>query len=299
MKTIIGIDHGYGFMKTVSKVFLSGITEFEVEPPFQQRTLKFNNKYYVIGDERQGYQPNKTENNNYYLLTLACIAEELRSRGKRIDDIILAVGLPLEFIGSQKDEFKKYLTQNKDVNFLYEGERYSVKISNVYVFPQAYSIIAKDISSYTGSKLVIDIGSWTVDIIPITNKMPKQSSCESLSLGVIICIERIQKEFRRIFNNEVEDSLLQELLQGRKKLPEKYLKIAEKVIFDYVKEIIVALKQKKFNLDVTPIVYCGGGATVMRLYGEYEKDMTSFIEDIHANARGYEFLCKGILKQRQ
>lgn len=297
--TVIGIDHGYGYMKTANTVFLTGITEFEVEPPFQHKMLKYNGKYYVVGDTRLGYQALKTENENYYLLTLTCIAEEIRTVGRHKDEITLAVGLPLEYIGAQKDDFKRYLMRNgKDIKFQYEGENYNIKVSDVYIFPQAYAIIAKDIASYVGTKIVVDIGSWTIDIIPITNKMPKQSACESLPLGVITCIERIQKEFRRIFNAEVEDVQIQEVLMGKEVLPNKYLKVAEKVIREYAQEIVIALKQKKFNLDVTPVVYCGGGATVMKLFGTYDKDMTAFIEDINANAKGYEYLCKGIMRKK-
>lgn len=299
MNTVIGIDHGYGYMKTANAApFLSGITEFKVEPPFSNRTLCFDGRYYVCGEQRAGYNPLKTENLNYYILTLASMAEELKIKKASYADVTLAVGLPLEYFGNQKDSFRKYLTQNKEVKFKYEGISYEVKIQDVYIFPQGYSIVAQNIKEYMGTKLVIDVGSWTVDIIPFLNMMPQQGRCESIPYGVISCIERIQQEFRRVFNSEVDDNQIQDIFLGRNSLPEKYLEAAEDIIRAYVKEIMNQLQQKKYNLDVMEVYYCGGGASVIKKYGEYDCRLTHFIEDINANAKGYEYLCKGILNKR-
>ena len=58
---IIGIDHGYGYVKTVHSSFVAGVTPFGVEPPLLDRVLKYDGKYYIIGGERQGVQRLKTE----------------------------------------------------------------------------------------------------------------------------------------------------------------------------------------------------------------------------------------------
>ena len=42
----------------------------------------------------------KTSNDNYYLLTMAAIAQEIRyRRGERKTDVVLAAGLPLASFG--------------------------------------------------------------------------------------------------------------------------------------------------------------------------------------------------------
>ena len=53
----------------------------------------------------------KTSNDNYYLLTMAAIAQEIRyRRGERKTDVVLAAGLPLASFGREKKGFREYLS---------------------------------------------------------------------------------------------------------------------------------------------------------------------------------------------
>lgn len=302
MTYIIGIDHGYGYIKTAHSCFLSGISEFALEPPFKHHCVEWQGKYYVCGDARQGYKTRKTEDDNYYILTLAAIAEELRSHHTNTGSIILAAGLPLEYFGSQKAEFHDYLYRGgKTVKYIYEDIEYSIKIEKVQLFPQGYAIIAGDLGSgkYDGTKIVVDVGSWTVDILPIQKRYPVQQRTESIPYGVINGIELVQKEFRRVYGAEAEDSQIQAvMMQEDSGLPAAYKKMAEKVIRDYANEIMTQLRQKKYNLDLTPVVFCGGGAAVIKNFADYP-ETAEFITDIHANAAGYEFLCKGMNQKKK
>ena len=52
------------------------------------------------------------------------------------------------------------------------------------------------------------------------------------------------------------------------------------------------IREHKYNLQLTPITFVGGGATVMKLFSSNAGDNISYIEDVRANAKGYEFLAK-------
>ena len=80
---IIGIDHGYYAIKTRQVSFPSGIIRYDYEPYTMQNVLQYQGKYYVCGTGRQTLVKNKTSNDNYYLLTLAAIAEEIKHRKDR------------------------------------------------------------------------------------------------------------------------------------------------------------------------------------------------------------------------
>ena len=43
-------------------------------------------------------------------------------------------------------------------------------------------------------------------------------------------------------------------------------------------------------MKLTPIIFVGGGATVMKHYGGLTQNNISYLEDIRANAQGYEYL---------
>ena len=48
---------------------------------------------------------------------------------------------------------------------------------------------------------------------------------------------------------------------------------------------------------VTPITFVGGGAGVMKQYGELNQKNISYIDDVRANAKGYEYLAKHYLER--
>ena len=74
---IIGIDHGYGNMKTANCCFQTGVIESDTEPPFANDLLIWNNKYYSIGVGHKEFTADKFIDEDYYILDIAAIAREL------------------------------------------------------------------------------------------------------------------------------------------------------------------------------------------------------------------------------
>ena len=59
---IIGIDHGYGNMKTANHCFRTGILGFDSEPLFTRDMLVYNGRYFLIGEGHKEFLGRKTEN---------------------------------------------------------------------------------------------------------------------------------------------------------------------------------------------------------------------------------------------
>ena len=198
---IVGIDHGYYAIKTKHVSFPSGIIEYDYEPYTMQNVLQYRGKYYVCGTGRQTLVKNKTSNDNYYLLTLAAIAEEIKHRkAERKTEVILAVGLPLSSFGREKQGFREYLLRKEQpVSFLYESEWYEIQIKDVKLFPQGYSALAlhPEYLKNEPSVLLVDVGGWTVDLMRLDNGVPNAATCRSLELGVIRCIDETAEQVRR------------------------------------------------------------------------------------------------------
>lgn len=119
---VIGIDHGWSMMKTVTQVFVTGVKEITTTPALFGDVLEYDGKYYKIGTVRQEVKDTKVEDDSFYLLTLAAVAKELKKRGLSDAKVFLAVGLPLTRFGAERNNFIKYLTKNKRVDFRYENE---------------------------------------------------------------------------------------------------------------------------------------------------------------------------------
>lgn len=77
---IIGIDHGYGNIKTAHTCFRTGVTVHDREPTFKNDLLIFNGKYYTIGEGHKEFAADKMTDGDYYILTLAAIGRELNIR---------------------------------------------------------------------------------------------------------------------------------------------------------------------------------------------------------------------------
>ena len=58
---VIGIDHGYGNMKTATRCFSSGVARYDKESIFQNNLLVYNGMYYQIGEEHKEFCAEKTQ----------------------------------------------------------------------------------------------------------------------------------------------------------------------------------------------------------------------------------------------
>ena len=155
-KIIIGVDHGYGNMKTAHRVFKTGVECFEEEPIVSMNYIKYKDRYYVIGENHLIYQGNKTDSDEFHILTLAALAEELKFRGIHEANVTLAVGLPLAWAKAQAADFKKYLMQEQELHFEFRKERYHVHLCGVEVFPQGFAAVV-NLGVMTGMNMLADI----------------------------------------------------------------------------------------------------------------------------------------------
>lgn len=185
-------------------------------------------------------------------------------------------------------------------SFAFEKERYHISIDNICVYPQCYAAVVDRIDRFPEKQLAVDIGSWTVDIMPIVNGLPDESACVTQPHGIITCIQQINKECVRQLNAEVDEYDIQKVMvSGGGDLPEKYRKIIIKEIRGYCRQIYHSLRELGYNMDLTQIIFVGGGAGVMKRFGGLEQKNIQYIEDVKANARGYELLGNTYLAQLQ
>ena len=97
----IGIDHGYGNIKTAHHIFESGVIERERASELAGMTVEFEGKFYEIGSTHKEYQMDKVWDEDYYILTLAALAKELKGRGYATLPSSLRRGSPSSGLGSR------------------------------------------------------------------------------------------------------------------------------------------------------------------------------------------------------
>lgn len=138
---VIGIDHGYGNIKTAHCCFKTGVASYEKEPTFKSNLLIYEGRYYIIGEEHKEFISDKMTDSDYYILTLAAIARELHIRKQNSACVHLAAGLPLTWVSEQKDSFKAYLLQNESADFTFKGIDYHVDFVGADIFHRAFLLL--------------------------------------------------------------------------------------------------------------------------------------------------------------
>ena len=265
---IVGVDHGYAAMKTAHFSFPSGLVAYEHEPYTLKDVLEYGGKFYVVGSGRQALQKNKTQTEDYYLLTLAAIAKELSFRhAEPAAEIHLAAGLPLTSFGREKNAFRDYLLRDgKTVNFRYEGQEYSIAIRKVSLFPQGYAaVLTQSILLDEPSVIVADIGGWTVDLMRLDNRIPNASTCRSLELGMIRCLDEIGEQIRRTLGLSMTAAQMESVLRGDAvHINEDARKIIDRQADAYVHRLLSAITESGLDTRAMPAVFLGGGAALLK-----------------------------------
>lgn len=173
------------------------------------------------------------------------------------------------------------MRKNKEVSFKFEKKEYRVTIEKVAVYPQGYGAIVKQMPEFSQKELVVDIGSWTVDLLPIVNHSPDESMCVTTPDGIITCMRRINEQCVRQLNGEVDEYMIQEVMMtGTAKIDDAYLEIIKKEIEDYVQRIIRMIGEQGYNLKTIPITFVGGGAGIVKRFGNINQKNISYLEEI-------------------
>ena len=97
---VIGIDHGFCLVKSYHHIMSNGVARTSGKPPVLENSLYYYGNYYAINGSRMTVNEDKTENDNYFILTLAAIAKELKTREiEKFAKVVLGVGVPFKRFG--------------------------------------------------------------------------------------------------------------------------------------------------------------------------------------------------------
>ncbi|MFV0517206.1 MAG: hypothetical protein ACK5MV_07410 [Aminipila sp.] len=213
---VVGIDHGFSMMKTPHATFENGVEKLGGEATLTNNTLIYQGSYYKVGEGRLPLMQTKTENENYFLLTLAAIAKEMD---------------------------------------IYQQQ--------------------------------------SADVIHTRNYVPVESESTSIPEALIQCMEGIKSNVYQNCNRRVsEDMIHQMILEKDVNIPTDCKVIIREGLADFAKGMEAKLAELGFDLEMFTVIYAGGGATLMKNYGTLKSANIHYLEDIRANAKGYEFLAK-------
>ena len=297
---IIAIDHGYSNIKTANICFKAGVIAHEGKPAFTNDLLVYDGRCYTIGEGHKEYSPFKTNDQDYYLLTLAAIAWELNLRGLGEAKVIIAAGLPLTWVKEQGEGFRAYLLQNLEVKFSFRNTAYHVEFADALIYPQGFAAVADHMKTFTGTNMLTDIGNGTMNIMQLIDRKPIQSTCITEFFGTHQCTLRIRETLLSRFGKTAGEELIDEFIRtGKADIDQRYQDAMREAAMEYVAGLFRRLREHGYDPDLMKLYVVGGGGCLIRHFAEADPARVIVNDDINATAKGYEYLARLALRRRE
>ena len=290
---IIGIDHGYGNIKTAHCCFKTGVAAYDKEPTFKSNLLIYEGRYYLIGEEHKEFISDKMTDSDYYILTLAAVARELNIRKLTSARVHLAAGLPLTWVSEQKDSFKAYLLQNDSADFTFKGVDYHVDFVGADIFPQGFSAVADKLGEFKGINMLCDIGNGTMNVMYINECRPLAKKCFTEKYGTNQCMLAVRENLMKQFGVSVDETVLERVIRhGTADISQRYLSAIRDTATEYAEGIFRRLREHEYDPELMRLYVVGGGSCILKNFGSYDKARVIINDDICATAKGYELLAE-------
>ena len=289
----IALDHGWSSIKGEHIFMENLVTPVDYTPLTNNGLLEYRGRKYIIGQGRLGKQATKTENDNYFLLTLAGIAKELSyQRLEKTTHVELYAGVPLTMFGAERKAFREYLWHKEQLSFTFEGVHYCFYLDKVKIYAQCYAAIANRMGDMNRLRCV-DLGSWTMDVLSVKDKVPMDKDAYTYEVGLITAFERIKKDGLPKVHCEIPEEDITDYIKGTG-VNDEFIPIIEKGLQEYADNVEAKLREIKVDLKHENIIYVGGGASVMKKFGRTKERNIQYVTDVKANAIGYRYLADNI-----
>lgn len=310
----IAVDQGNFNVKSFgpnasTEPFPTGLNHHgNVPPPMTVGSMMVNGQYYSITNDRLQARRDKTSDEDYYVLTLAAIANELRGAfpgGTEYEcNVALALGLPVEHLSLRlggvllRERYRTFFSNSGNpIHFVSDGITFDIRIVDVGVYAQSISAAIADSHIYeqmlkSTRAYIIDIGGGTTNVISIINRKPQNPGITLEEMGVLELFKQAHRTIMEDCSRNIDDFMIDAIMQGKKSCPANIQESIERAKGEFVKKLILELEARKVDLYMGYICMVGGGSVL--LYNAFQRYVANvgntdivLIPDVKANAKGY------------
>jgi len=300
---IIPFDNGHNLDKTKHDCYENALTFLgALKPCSTDNILLYKGNYYQIGGGRNAITDDNISDETTRIKTMVAIAKELKNLGLTSATIVLAVGLPLKEYGKKHQQLIDYYNSQKELTFVYEDIEYHVIIDKVVVCAQGYAAVASRIESFKKEKedyLVVDIGSKTVDLAFFKAGIYSDKDSRTIPNASIKWLQDIKNKVYETCSEDLdEDKIIKVLLENGNNthsLSNEVIDCINVTAKRIINDFILELAEKGYKLSSTNIIFVGGGSQFIKKYSAKDFPNAEIIDDLKANAKGYELIAKSIL----
>ena len=133
----------------------------------------------------------------------------------------------------------------------------------------------------------------TTDLLLLKDGAGDLSVCESLEHGVITLYNQVKSRVSAELDVLLEESEIDAILQGRTEhVPPQVADMVERQAQAFVNDLFSILRERELELRSGVVVFLGGGSILLRRQIEASGKVAHplFVDDIRANAKGFELL---------
>ena len=306
MAIVFGIDHGNGNIKTANFEFPCGLVSYEEKPrlTFEQDVIEYKNRYYMLSEKRLKPKQDKTQGEEYFILTLFGLAKEAKENGWNLNgkDVVIAGGLPPAEYNANVEKFTEYFKSHGKygVRFSLNGKEVNFYISDVYMFAQDYAAAAikkQEFLKKNPRVFCVDIGEGTTDLVVMKKGTPDLKDCASIKKGIFDLKSQIINEAMQNYGRVLDEEIVECILRGEEMvIEESIIELCKKVKQQWAVNITDELLPMVKDFRNAPTIFVGGGAVLLQkeILQAVTFNQVEFIDDIKANAIGYQVIGQGI-----
>ena len=139
----------------------------------------------------------------------------------------------------------------------------------------------------------IDIGGFTTDYLLMRHGELDMDYCDSMEKGVITMYNQIISNINSEYDMLLEESDIDSILKGQTQYYDaNVVRMVENSVQDFVTDLLNSIRERGIDTKSTYAIFIGGGAVLLKKFIEKADRLGKymFIEDLRANAKGYEIL---------
>jgi len=242
--------------------------------------------------------PERTHDENHFILCLFALAKELESAGVMDREIRLTVatGLPIAAYSIRRDSYANYFMKHPEFSFQYKDKIYRCYMDKAHVYIQGLSALLLCDFDYSSAHraILLDIGGYTVDVAELQYGKLNTDFIRSYHMGIIPFTNEVLAKISRTFGEEYKESDVLEMLKRPQLpgVPQTIINFVQQAAKEHAFSILEVLREEHVNLSSALLVLAGGGAQLLRPYFNQFDSLIrcGYIKDPCANAKGYGIL---------
>jgi len=304
---IVPIDHGNRNIKTLNHTFAASIKEVGHLPEMGADTLLYKGKEYALVDKRMAQKTDKTQDEDYFILTLFAISKELASDENMASgifpseciEVVLLVGLPPLQCRAMGEGFIQYLKRGGEpIHFQFNKIPYAIRVVDAHLYPQAYAAAITALEHLKGvhTANIVDIGGFTADLLRLIDIRPDMTVCTSLHGGVNLLFQKINEQVRATGANNIPDAVIEGILLKDEIVLQDCastrVDLVQTTAALFAQDLLQEISQAGLDLAENRTVFVGGGSILLRDYinntGMVAKPI--FVDNARANVQGYQLI---------